>query len=252
MVRNCTTFLAAVIIGVFTTFASPSCAAVIVYDQITTAGTPVRLVFKTKGRFFAQGGKLVDIYLEDKKLNRIMTGGDGYGYFKHTFQNPGYKQLSAASNGYRDSGLILVLKKNEKAILVEAENSFKNAFFSEEEKNAARQALASIAETYKIIYCYTLAGKQFTKNWLSENDFPQSVVLPWQGAKMLKAWKQKGIHIHVMVGSPAMLAETAGIVENRFSFEETKKGETVKNWNDVQKRLEGMHSDDLDAKNPEN
>jgi hypothetical protein len=250
MIRFFTPILTAVILSVCSAFVSPSWSAVIVYDRITTVGTPVHLVFKTKGRFFAQGGKLVDIYLEDKKLSRIMTGGDGYGYFKHTFQNPGYKQLAAASNGNRDSGLILVMKKNEKAILVEAESSFKNSLFSDEERNAARQALASIAETYKIIYCYTFAGKQFTKNWLSENDFPPSVMLPWQGAKILKVWKKMGIHIHVMVGSPAMLEETADLVKNRFSFEETQKGETVKNWKDVQKRLEGMHSDDMDPEKP--
>lgn len=242
MPRNSISLFAAMILvlGFIFSFPPPTAADIIVYDRITTVGVQVRLVFKTKGRFFAQGGKLVDIYLDNQKVTRIMTGGDGYGFFKYTFQDPGYKQLSAASNGNRDSGLILVMQANEKVMLVEVESGLKTSLFSEKERDATRQALASLAETYKIIYCYKLAGTKFTRNWLSENDFPQSVVLAWQGAEMLKAWKEKGIQIHVIVGSPAMLAETADYVKKRFSFEETKKGESVKNWNDIQKRLEGQ------------
>ena len=91
------------IMSFFFIIVAPASANVIVFDRIATVGTPVRLVFKTKGILFAQGGKLVDIYLENKKLGRIMTGGDGYGFFKYTFRNPGCKQLSAVSNGNRYS-----------------------------------------------------------------------------------------------------------------------------------------------------
>jgi len=122
------------IVGFFFIFAQPASANIIVYDRITTVGTPIRLVFKTKGRFFAQGGKLVDIYLENKKLGRIMTGGDGYGFYKYTFRNSGYKELIAKSNGNRDSGLVLVMQKNEKAILIEAESGFRGSFFFRKRK----------------------------------------------------------------------------------------------------------------------
>jgi hypothetical protein len=239
------------IISFFIIFAPPTSATVIVYDRITTVGTPVRLVFKTKGRFIAQGGKLVDIYLENKKLGRIMTGGDGYGFFKYTFRNPGYKQLSATSNGNRDSGLVLVMKKNEKAILIEVEGGFKTSFFSEKERDASRQALESIRKTYKIIYFYRFAGKDFTQNWLTENNFPQSVVLPWRGAEMLAAWKKRGVQIHAMVSSPALLAEAADYVSSRFSFEETKKGETVKDWSAIRDRLKGQSLNDPAAGAPD-
>ena len=239
------------ILALFFIFIPPTSADIIVYDQITTVGTPVRLVFKTKGKLFAQGGKLVDIFLENKKLSRIMTGGDGYGFFKYTFQNSGIMQLSATSNGNRDSGLVLVMQKNEKAILVEAESGFKTSFFSEKERDACRQALETIAQTYKIIYSYKLAGKNLTANWLSENHFPQSVVLPWKGVEMLKAWKKRGIQIHAMIGSPALLEEAADYVKNRFSFEETKKGETVKNWEDIIKRLENQSLNNPLAETPD-
>ena len=239
------------IMGFFAIFVPSTSANVIAYDSITTVGTPVRLVFKTKGRFFAQGGKLVDIYLENKKLGRIMTGGDGYGFYKYTFRNSGYKELIAKSNGNRDSGLVLVMQKNEKAILIEAESGFRGSFFSEKERDASRQALESIAKTYKIIYCYKFVGKDFAKNWLSENSFPQSVVLPWRGVEMLAAWEKRGFQIHAMIGSPALLEEAADHVKNRFSFEETKKGETVKNWNEILERLDGQSLTDSAGEAPD-
>jgi len=238
------------IVGFFFIFAQPASANIIVYDRITTVGTPIRLVFKTKGRFFAQGGKLVDVYLENKKLTRIMTGGDGYGFFKYTFQNSGYEEISAKSNGNRDSGLVLVMQKNEKAILIVAESGFRASLFSEKEREASRQALESIGKRYKIIYCYKFAGKDFTKNWLSENNFPLSVVLPWRGVEMLAALKKRGVQIHAIIGSPALLEEAADYVNNRFSFEETKKGETVKDWNDIRDRLESQTPHDSTAGAP--
>ena len=42
-----------------------SFSAVIVYDRVTTVGTPVYLKVLTKGRIFADGGRLVDFFLDD-------------------------------------------------------------------------------------------------------------------------------------------------------------------------------------------
>jgi len=72
--------LAIFILCLFNTFASTSFADVVISDQVTTLGTPVRLVVLTKGKLFPQGGQLVDIYIDNEKLKQILTGGDGYGF----------------------------------------------------------------------------------------------------------------------------------------------------------------------------
>jgi hypothetical protein len=80
-------------------YAAPICTAeVAVLDRVTTVDTPVRLTVLTKGRFFSDGGRLVDLYLEGEHLKRILTGGDGYGYYKITPRSPGYQTIKARSS----------------------------------------------------------------------------------------------------------------------------------------------------------
>jgi len=68
---------------------------------------------------------------------------------------------------------------------------------------------------------------------------------------MLAAWEKRGFQIHAMIGSPALLEEAADHVKNRFSFEETKKGETVKNWNEILERLDGQSLTDSAGEAPD-
>ena len=75
--------------AVFLTFAAAGRSEVVVFDDATTVQTPIRIKVLTKSRFLARGGRLVDIYLDENHLKRILTGGDGYGYFKYTPLNAG-------------------------------------------------------------------------------------------------------------------------------------------------------------------
>ena len=52
-------------------------SAVIVYDNVTTVGTPVFLKVYTKGRIFADGGRLVEFFLDNNSFGKNLTGGDG-------------------------------------------------------------------------------------------------------------------------------------------------------------------------------
>ena len=69
------------------------------YDQVTTVGTPVYLEVLTKGRIFAEGGRLVEFYLDDRRLGKNLTGGDGHGYRKYTPEQAGMIKVSARSEG---------------------------------------------------------------------------------------------------------------------------------------------------------
>ena len=89
--------------------------AVIVYDRVTTVGTPVYLKVLTKGRIFADGGRLVQFYLDDKSFGKNLTGGDGYGYRKYKPRRAGIINGRATSKGESGAGLLLVMKKSEKA-----------------------------------------------------------------------------------------------------------------------------------------
>ena len=213
-------------------------ADVIALDSVTTVKQPVRITVLTKGRFFAAGGRLVDIYLDDKHLKRILTGGDGYGYLKHTPQNTGLQQIKARSDGDSAEGLLLVLAPKDRVIAIVVEDGFKTAVFSEEMRQNSQKVVKTLSKTYKIIYLSRLAGRSVTAPWLEEQGFPRSVILKWRGLNTLKQLQKKGVQIDAIIGSSAVISAAVDIVENRYTFEKTKDGTTVKNWDEIEKLLQ--------------
>ena len=219
-------------------FSATVCPAdVAVLDRVTTVDTPIRITVLTKSRFFSDGGRLVDLYLEGEHLKRILTGGDGYGYLKITPRSPGYKNIKARSGSDSAEGLLLVLTKKERAIAIEVEEGFKTAIFSEAVKQDSLAAVKTLSKTYKIIYLSRYVGKSITASWLEKQGYPASVILGWQGSGTLAAMKKKGIKLHALIGSEAVLTAAAGIVENRYTFEKSKDGTVVKDWQEILKRL---------------
>lgn len=219
-------------------FVAPDCAAeVAVLDRVTTVNTPIRITVLTKSRFFSAGGRRVDVYLDDKHLKRILTGGDGYGYLKYTPRSTGYQKIKARSNSDSAEGLLLVMTKKDRAIVIEVEEGFKTAVFSAEIKQSSLKAVKTLSKKYKIIYLSRYLGKSITGTWLEKQSFPKSVILDWQGSNTLTALKKKGIKLHAIIGSTAVISEAAKNIENRFTFEKTKDGTTVKDWDEIAELL---------------
>ena len=118
---------------------------VVVFDQVTTVQTPINIRVLTRDGFFSAGGRMVDIYLDNNPLKKILTGGDGYGYLKYTPREAGLKTITARSNTDSASGLILVMNENEKAIIIEIEGAFRDTVFSDEIKESSRKAVNSLS-----------------------------------------------------------------------------------------------------------
>jgi len=216
--------------------ANAGLSAVIVYDQVTTVGTPVYLDVLTKGFFFAEGGRLVEFYLDDKNVGKNLTGGDGHGYRKYTPERAGMIKVSGRSEGEIGSGLLLVMKKGEKAVLIEIEGAFKDAFISQIAAKANRRALEKLIEEYRIIYISRYGryiGTQRSKDWLNEVEFPDAPVLAWRGPQMLAALKARGINLYAIIGSADMISQAAEQIERRYTFEQTQNGQTVTDWEEI-------------------
>lgn len=213
--------------------ATQSWAAIIVYDRVTTVGTPVYLKVLTKGRLFADGGRLVEFYLGDNSLGKNLTGGDGYGYRKYTPKRPGIIKVQARSKGESGSGLLLVTKKKEKVIFIEIESGFKDAFISKIAAGASRRAVERLLKKYRVIYLSRYTGLRMAREWLDEGEFPEAPILRWQGPKMLSALQEKGIYLYAIIGSAGVIAEASEHIEKRYTFEQTQKGQTVKDWEEI-------------------
>ena len=160
------------LILIILTIVPVSHSKVVVFDQVTTVQTPISIRVLTRDGFFSAGGRMVDIYLDNTLLKRILTGGDGYGYLTYTPREAGLRKISARSNADSATGLILVMNSNEKAIIIEAEGAFKDTVFSDEIRESSQKAVKSLSENYKIIYLNRFLGKNITGSWLEKQNFP--------------------------------------------------------------------------------
>jgi hypothetical protein len=206
---------------------------VIVFDRVTTVRVPINIRVLTRDGFFSAGGRMVEVYLDNILLKKILSGGDGHGYLKFIPQEPGLKEITAHSNSDKASGLLLVMDKNEKAIIIETESAFKDAVFSDKIRESSRKTLTSINENYKLIYLSRFLGKDITGRWLEKYNYPKSVILRWNGPNTLENLKKNSVQLHAIIGSPDVISIVKKQIEKRYSFEKTKDGKTVKDWDDI-------------------
>jgi hypothetical protein len=214
-------------------FVPTSHGKVVIFDRATTVLAPIYITVQTRDGFFASSGQLVDIYLDNKFIKKILTGGDGYGYLKYIPREPGLKKITARSNAESASGRILVVKENEKVVLIETEGAFKDSVFSGEVRQRCQKVVKSISEKYRIIYLSRLLGAGITEMWLEKYAFPESVILRWDGPGLLEKLKKNKVQLHAIIGSSDIISAVADKIERRFSFEKTKDGKTVKNWEEI-------------------
>jgi hypothetical protein len=219
--------------AVILAFVTIGFSEIVVFDDATTVQAPIRIKVLTKSRFLARAGRLVDIYLNEKHLKRILTGGDGYGYFKYTPQDAGLNTIEARSDADSASGLHLVTNKDDKVILIDIEGAFKDAIFSEKIRENSREAVYSLSEEYKLIYVSRYVGKGIGRSWLEKEGFPISVILRWHGVNTLKLLKKRGVRLDAVIGSTAVIAAAKKHIAQRYTFEKTKDGKMVKDWDEI-------------------
>jgi hypothetical protein len=208
-------------------------AGVVVFDRVTTVGTPVFLKVLTKGKFFPKGGRRVSIQVGDGQSHKTLSGGDGYAYYKFLPQHPGLEKIVAFSDNEQSSGLLLVLADGESVIVIGVEGALQNTLFSEEMKSESRDAINTLSKKFRIVYLSRWFGNEMVKNWLDSEKFPSSVVLRWRSSQTFNNMMENGVTISAVIGSQAMLQAAPDNIEKRFTFEKTDKGTTVKDWTEI-------------------
>lgn len=217
---------------------SLSLGAVIVYDDVTTVGTSIQLKVLTKGMIFREGGRRVNVYVGAKQVGSLLTGGDGFGYWTHRFQRVGLERVVADSGDNKGDGLVLIMGRREKAIVIEIEGALMRFFVSEPVKKKAEKGVRRIAEKYRIIYVTRFLGTLYARKLLENKEFPVSPVLPWTGPHVLERLKGRGVKLHAVISSGALLKKAADHIDKGFAFEETEYGTTLKDWEEALQRLE--------------
>jgi hypothetical protein len=87
--------------------------------------------------------------------------------------------------------------------------------------------------------------------WLDEMDFPDAPLLRWQGVRMLDALKDKDIQLHAIIGAAGVIEAAADHIEQRFTFDQTQKGQTVKDWHELMTALSKTGPGDAKNNNKE-
>ena len=210
---------------------------VAILDTVTTVGTPVKLTVQTRGRLFSQGGQRVALYRDDHPIARILTGGDGYGYFTCRFNTAGFKTIEAYSGRDRGSGTVLVMTREEKAVIVELEGFIADAFRANRLAPGSREAMETLSEHHRLLYLTRSLWAPVSRGWLKSMRMPESVLLRWRGSATLQNLIEKGVCVHAAIGTSRFLSEVADLVDHKVSFEPTDSGHTVKNWDELVERL---------------
>ena len=130
------------------------------------------------------------------------------------------------------------MRKNEKAIIIDVEGAFKDAVFSEKLREDSRKVVKALSKDYKVIYLSRFVGKGVSSSWLEKEDFPKSVVLRWQGPNTFKILGKRGVQLDAVIGSAAVISAAKKHIEHRYTFEKSKDGKIVKDWDEILKLLQ--------------
>jgi hypothetical protein len=218
--------------------ASVAGAEVSVFDRVGTVGTTVALAVRTTGFFMADGGRSVSISLDGERLGTILTGGDGYGYFRLALRRAGLWRVSARSGETEASGWLLVMEKTDRAVLVEVESMMKEILFRADARDNCRMVLESLRRHYRLIFVYRFMGADFSRNRLAKEGLSPAVVIPWKGAATLESLREKEVQVHAVIGSAETVTAAGSQVPHRISFEKAKGATTVSGWSGIEKMLE--------------
>ena len=103
---------------------------VMVFDAVTTLDHPIFIRVLTKGRFFSAGGKRVTVHIGREAPQPMLTGGDGYGRLKYVPTMTGLIKLVVKYGPETDTANLLVMDKEDRALLVEIDAGLRAGPFS--------------------------------------------------------------------------------------------------------------------------
>jgi hypothetical protein len=218
--------------------AAGAAARVVVFDQVGLLDASVNLAVRTTRLIAADGGRLVDLSLGGEPLGRIMTGADGYGYRRVTPQRAGLLKLEARAGDHRGEGRLLVLAPGEEVVLIELETVLMSLVAGAAEREDCRRSLEALGRRFRLIYVARWMGADWPRARIAPAGLPESVVLAWKGAALLRSLNDQGVRIAALVGSAVVAAEGRSQVERRFSFEKTRDAAVVTRWEEISGKLE--------------
>jgi hypothetical protein len=219
---------------VLSLFSLAEAAEVQVPDSLAPVGSPVMLEAHTKGMFFARGGEEVTFYVDGKRLGETLSGADGIAYMEFVPRRAGLHTVKTASGEAEGAGLLLVLERGARIVLVHVEGALFKGPLTKEPRRGSVEAVKKISEAFPVLYVTALPlGRGALREWLRENGFPEAPLLDWK-AGGLPGWiKKKGFAVRAVIGDPEVAAGAAEQGLHAFSFEQAEGARKVRSWKEV-------------------
>lgn len=209
-------------------------ADIIVDDMLVLKGDETMLSAQTRGRFFTEGGRLVEFFLNGKSLGKSLSGGDGFAYKQFTPVKTGLFQIAVTSGEDDNTGLLFSLKKGDKIIFVDVEGSLFDGIFAQKPKGGSQEVIEGLSEKSPVVFLQTgLLSIKLLKSWLKENGFVDLPVLEWEEGELFDEINKKGLKIKAVIGRQSVIRSAQEYKPQSFSFEEAEDAVVVTNWEEI-------------------
>jgi hypothetical protein len=230
-----------IIIGWFvlvaTIFPHPAAAGVVAFDDVTTPGRELILKTLTKGRLLPAGGMRWTLFVDDLRVGKGLTGGDGYGYMKFTPETAGFKSIRVESGGESATSHLLVVGKKSKVIVIDLDPLLRGALKQDQRGKGARDALNSLDEAFALIYIAGTWEMFAARKWLAAQEFPEAVVSKNEGPGLFARFKERGVNLFGLVGKRSLVIDAADYFQVALTFEGEDAETLVSDWEEVLERM---------------
>jgi len=213
-------------------------ADVVFHDDVVISGREIALKAETKGTFLFRGGEIVEFFVDGKPVGKSLSGGDGVAFKRFVPSKEGLYKIRVRSGKASDSGVLLALRKKSRVVCIDVEGGLSEGMFFEKVHPGSAKAVRTICKRYPVVFLQTgLAGVRTLKSWLKKNNFPELPVLAWRGGEVFGEIHQGGLVIKAVVGRPDVVNSAIEYKPLAFSFHPLENGESVEDWDEIEKRL---------------
>ncbi|MGD8368677.1 MAG: hypothetical protein PVG78_13645, partial [Desulfobacterales bacterium] len=171
---------------------------IIVFDAATGVHSSVFIRVQTRGTLFSAGGLLAEIEVEGTTAGTVLTGADGFGYLKFTPTRSGLLTVTARLGDRAGRGRLLSVLPSEPVLVVEIDGPVRSLPKLTTTVEHAADSLRALSGAFRIIYLAGMLGPAVDRAWLASVNMPESVVLPGDGAGLLRGLKEKGMGIRAV------------------------------------------------------
>jgi hypothetical protein len=202
--------------------------------MLVLKGEETMLSAQTRGKFFTQGGRLVEFSVNGKSLGKSLSGGDGFAYKQFTPVKTGLFQISVTSGDDENTGLLLSLKKGDKIIFIDVEGSLFEGLLSQKPKEGSQQVIEGLSKKFPVVLLQTdILNANVLKLWLKESGFVDLPVLAWEDGNLFDETNEKGLKIKAIIGRQPVIESAQEYKTQSFSFEEAEDAVVVKDWEEI-------------------